>query len=191
MALQLLHVSEAPARPWKNGGGTARDLLLWPDRQEPSLQISVADITRDGAFSSYPSIDRWFVLLQGAGVELIWPHAARRLQAGRGVLRFDGADPPICRLIGGPCSAFNVMHRRDRGRVLVKAATPLSTPLEGFGQFALFVREAALLHPEKGQPVELPPLSLVWGERLPMRLELQSDDAHAWWVAFDEAQESR
>jgi environmental stress-induced protein Ves len=191
MSLQLLHVSEVPARPWKNRGGTARDLLLWPDEQDPWLQISVADITRDGAFSPYPRIDRWFVLLQGSGIELSWTHAVRRLHAGRGVLHFDGVDPPICRLMGGPCSAFNVLHRRDRGRVLVKAATPRSAPLTGFGHFALFVREAARLQPEKGQPVELPPWSLVWGERLQLHLEPQNDDAHAWWVGFDEGPEAR
>ncbi|MEW6705578.1 MAG: HutD family protein [Pseudomonadota bacterium] len=191
MTLRLLHVSEAATRPWKNGGGSARDLLLWPGEHEPCLQISVADITRDGAFSPYPGIDRWFVLLQGAGVELTWPHAVRRLHAGHALLHFDGGNAPGCRLMGGPACAFNVLHRRGCGRVAVKSAAPLSTPPEGFDHFALFVREAARLQPEKGMPVDLPPWSLVWGERLGLSLELQAADAHAWWVGFDARQATR
>jgi environmental stress-induced protein Ves len=189
MSLSLLHVSEAASRPWKNGGGSARDLLLWPTPAEPWLTVSVADILQDGPFSPYPGIDRWFVVLQGSGVELSWQHAVRRLHAGHSLLRFDGAEAPLCRRIGGPVAAFNVLHRRDRGRVAVRPAAALSQPPEGFGRFALFVRETARLQHGEGGHVDLPPWTLVWGERLPMRLELLEADAHAWWIGFDEPPE--
>lgn len=191
MSLSLLHVSEVAPRPWKNGGGSARDLLLWPGAEQPIVQISVADILQDGPFSLYAGIDRWFVVLQGSGVELSWEHAVRRLHAGHSVLRFDGRDAPLCRLVGGPVAALNVLHRRDQGRIAVKTAASLSTPPEGYGHFALFVREAARLQHEQGRHVDLPPWTLVWGERMPMQLELLEADAHAWWIGFDEQREPR
>lgn len=186
MTLKLRHVSEAPLRSWKNGGGTSRDLLLWPDEHAPWLQIAVADLTRDGPFSPYPGVDRWFGLLQGTGVELTWRHAVRRLHAGHALLHFDGGDAPTCRLTGGAASALNVLHYRERGRVAVRSAAPLSQPPEGYDFFALFVREGARLQPQTTGPIELPPWSLVWGERVSLHLELAAGDAHAWWVGFDE-----
>lgn len=184
MNLSLVQVSAVATRPWKNGGGVARDLLQWPDGADPWLTISVADISRDGPFSPYPGTDRWFVVLQGSGVELRWDQAVRRLRAGRAVLHFDGAEAPDCQLAGGPVSALNVLCRRGRGRLAVKSAAPLSEAPAGFTHFALFVREAACLRPVDGSPLDLPAWSLAWGERLPMRLALAAD-AHAWWIGFN------
>jgi environmental stress-induced protein Ves len=34
------------------------------------LRISVAEITRDGPFSAFAGVQRWFAVLEGAGVML-------------------------------------------------------------------------------------------------------------------------
>lgn len=178
----IVRTDDVPPTPWKNGGGLARDLLMWPGPGDWQVRVSVADIHGDGPFSVYEDVDRWFVLLSGQGVELTWPQAVRRLQPGRSLLHFDGALAPSCRLDGGLVRAFNVMGRRGRARLSVKPAADGSRAPEGFRWAALFVREPAELG--SGQDLRVPAWSLAWGERTdsPVRL---APGAHAWWLGFD------
>jgi environmental stress-induced protein Ves len=53
----------------------------WPGPRPASgkLRISVAAITRDGPFSAFAGVQRWFAVLRGDGVMLRagrWPHHA-------------------------------------------------------------------------------------------------------------------
>jgi environmental stress-induced protein Ves len=89
MTVHLVRWADAPAQPWRNGGGTTRELLAWPAlaaappgpagdssvRSSGSampwqLRVSVADITRDGPFSAFPGVGRAFAVLEGPGVVL-------------------------------------------------------------------------------------------------------------------------
>lgn len=109
-------LADAAPQHWRNGGGTTRELLAWPDPAAWLLRVSVAEITQPGPFSAFPGIDRWFAVLEGDGVVL----AGERLRADGRVIRFDGADAPDCTLPGGPTRDLNLMIRRDRaaGRLL-------------------------------------------------------------------------
>ena len=78
------------------------------------MRISVADITRDGPFSAFAGIDRWFAVLTGEGVRLGDP--ATEVTADDDALRFDGGDAPACALRGGPTRDLNLMLRADRVR---------------------------------------------------------------------------
>lgn len=102
--------------PWKNGGGTARDLLMWPSASSWHLRISVAEIARDGPFSDYTGFERWFAVLHGAGVALQLGAERREQRLGAPPLRFDGALAPMCWLIDGATSDLNLLVRRDAGR---------------------------------------------------------------------------
>ncbi len=99
----------APQR-WKNGGGLTRELLAWPSPADWQLRISVADIEADGPFSAFPGIVRHFAVLEGDGVELRFAGRICRVAPDDGMLRFDGAEAPDCRLLGGPTRDLNVMH---------------------------------------------------------------------------------
>jgi environmental stress-induced protein Ves len=59
-----------PAQTWRNGGGSTRELLAWPEAGAWQLRISVAEITRDGPFSAFAGVQRWFAVLRGDGVRL-------------------------------------------------------------------------------------------------------------------------
>ena len=69
-APRIVHIDDVRAQPWKNGGGLTRELLAWPSRDAWSVRVSVADIERDGPFSPFPGVERWFTVLEGAGVVL-------------------------------------------------------------------------------------------------------------------------
>ena len=186
MTLTVVRVEDLQPQPWKNGGGRTRELLAWPRADDWWLRISVADIERDGPFSPYPGVDRWFGVLEGDGVELVWPHAVRHLHAGHSLLHFDGALAPDCSLVGGTTRDLNVMHRREHGRVAVERARPDSRVPAGYPHMALFTRDPVTLHRACEAPLALPAWSLAWGDCAGDRLDAPAD-AHAWWIAFDGA----
>ncbi len=117
MSVQVVELAHVAPTPWKNGGGTTRDLLAWPDAAHWHLRISVAAIERDGPFSDFSGIDRWFAVLRGVGVALRMGGERYEIRRGAPPLQFDGALAPMCWLLDGPTSDLNLMVRRDAGRV--------------------------------------------------------------------------
>ncbi|WP_422648130.1 Histidine utilization protein HutD [Cupriavidus sp. H18C1] len=110
--------------PWKNGGGTTREIAAWPPAAGIDAfdwRLSIADIAADGPFSAFPGIDRQIVLLDGDGVRL---HARdgsfdHRLVAVGEPFAFAGEATVDATLLGGPTRDFNVMTRRGRCRASV------------------------------------------------------------------------
>lgn len=89
---------------WKNGGGVTRDLA-----QGRGWRLSLADIDRDGPFSDYPGVERFFAVVSGAGVELTFGERRHVQRTGQEPLRFDGAAGPHCRLLNGPTRDLNLL----------------------------------------------------------------------------------
>ncbi|WP_454764833.1 HutD/Ves family protein [Cupriavidus campinensis] len=106
----------APA-PWKNGGGTTREIAVWPPgagMDAFAWRVSVADIAADGPFSAFPGIDRQIVLLDGAGVHLqahddSFSHKLTRIGEP---FAFPGDTAVHAALVEGATRDFNVMTRR-------------------------------------------------------------------------------
>src|ERR1700722_15489211 len=62
-----------PSIPWKNGGGTTRNLLVVPEGagfDDFLWRISLAEVGESGPFSRFPGVDRVIVLLEGNGMTL-------------------------------------------------------------------------------------------------------------------------
>jgi environmental stress-induced protein Ves len=119
-------LAEVPAQPWKNRGGTTREILSWPpgaDVEAFAWRVSVATITADGPFSSFCGVDRTIALLRGDGVRLHGDGLDHRLDRPGVPFAFDGAVPLDCALIGGPCVVLNIMARRRRGRARLDLVT--------------------------------------------------------------------
>ena len=57
-------------QPWRNGGGTTRELLVRPAGHTWQVRVSVADVVADGPFSAFPGVSRWFAVIDGEGVAL-------------------------------------------------------------------------------------------------------------------------
>jgi uncharacterized protein len=114
--------------PWRNGGGTTRELLAWPDVLEWKVRISVAEVAADGPFSNFEGIERWFAVLEGEGVRLSVDGQEHEILRGSAPLRFDGGARVHATLLGGPTVDFNLMARPgvatlrwDAGRLCVDA----------------------------------------------------------------------
>jgi len=105
-------------QPWRNGGGTTRELLAWPQGAPWNARVSVADIDADGPFSAFPGVERWFAVIEGRGVELDFGEANQRITRDDQPVRFDGARAPMCRLLDGPTRDLNLMLRGARGAMV-------------------------------------------------------------------------
>ncbi len=114
----MVQADAVAPQAWRNGGGQTRELLAWPAAADWQLRISRADIAADGPFSAFEGVDRWFTVLEGAGVTLRFTagHAPDAvLRKGYPPLHFDGALAPACTLLDGPTQDLNLMARRGRG----------------------------------------------------------------------------
>ena len=88
-----------------------------PDTDAWDWRLSIAEIERDAAFSSFPGIDRELVLLRGNGLRLAFDDGrVIDLMPPHDRLRFAGEDQVTGELIDGVTHDFNLMWRRDRVR---------------------------------------------------------------------------
>lgn len=201
----IVALQDVMAQPWRNGGGVTRELLAWaaPEgllheeaaRQggESStspwdLRVSVADITQDGPFSSFPGISRCFTVLEGAGVVLNLSGQDQTLSPASEPLAFDGAEAPGCRLVSGPTRDLNLMVRHSAGRAWMQRAVagqlgPPDTPPQPttsglkallqrppsqgwctrFAWYGLYTHSPAVLDTPGGR-MTLPAGSLAWSD---------------------------
>jgi uncharacterized protein len=114
---ERLALASLPVTPWKNGGGTTREIAASPPGagfETFDWRLSVAEVERDGPFSAFAGIDRTIVLLSGAGMQLRDPDrgTACVLTQPGAAWSFAGELAIDARLLDGPTRDFNVMTRR-------------------------------------------------------------------------------
>jgi len=122
MPYERFKLHELPVSPWKNGGGSTREILCWPpgaDMHGFDWRVSVASIAAPGPFSPFPGVDRTIVLLEGDGVWLEGEGVRHRLDVLHDPFAFSGDLALRCQLLGGPSTDFNVMARREGGSATV------------------------------------------------------------------------
>ena len=112
----LLDPATARAMPWKNGGGSTVELAISPvgaDLEDFAWRISTAQVAVDGAFSSFPGIDRSLAVLAGNGVCLQRADGLREtLLSGDAIAVFSGEEAISAQLLDGPITDLNLMTRR-------------------------------------------------------------------------------
>jgi hypothetical protein len=164
-------LSALPAQPWKNGGGTTRELAAAPPGAGTTgftWRVSVAEIAQPGPFSAFPGVDRQIMLLAGEGVRLRGAAIDHRLERPLEPFAFAGEEAIDAELLGGPSLDLNVMTRRGavraaidvvRGPALVGACDGLVL-FAARGAFRVTSRA-----PSEGDAAPLaPPLGLREGE---------------------------
>jgi environmental stress-induced protein Ves len=185
--MNLVRSDAVEPQRWKNGGGLTRELLAWPSHGDWALRISVADIRADGPFSPFPGIDRWFAVLQGAGVVLALPEGKRSAEALDEPLVFRGEAAPMCELLDGMTRDLNLMIRRDAG----SGAMQLARAGEDFAprsRFrALFSADALTLQRDGSDALQLPAMSLAWGESRALGVWriVSHTPVRAFWMHFE------
>lgn len=114
---KLVRIDALQPQPWKNGGGTTAEIACDPPGagwKDFNWRISRASIDKDGAFSVFPGMMRWILLLDGNGFTLSFADRAKLYMTERFALEsFPGDGITHCQLSAGPCSVLNVIARAD------------------------------------------------------------------------------
>ena len=166
--------------PWRNGGGTTRELVAFPVREHWHWRLSVADIAQDGPFSSFDGVQRWFAVLQGGGVRLSIDGAEHALTAESAPLAFDGAAAVTCAMVNGATQDFNLMVRHGRGSMRRLRGDAALAVASG-SAIALWSGNAPAQATFEGQVFELPPQTLGW-RHLDMGGRVEVSAADGLWV---------
>ncbi|MFB2684881.1 HutD family protein [Shewanella mangrovisoli] len=127
--IQIIRYEECESSLWKNGGGSTKQLLIWPkgaDLSNFDFRISIATISSDGPFSLFHGIDRQLCILEGEGVKL---HIKGNDLGQTEEIILRPNDPPFCfsgetqiesKLLVNQILDFNVMTRRGKYRACIE-----------------------------------------------------------------------
>jgi environmental stress-induced protein Ves len=188
MTLRCVAAADIAAQAWRNGGGRTRELLAWPAPDDWTMRVSVAGIDTDGPFSAFPGVERWFAVVEGAGVMLAFGGVERRVVAGDAPLRFDAAPAPRCRLIDGPTVDLNLMLRGGRG-VMQPAKSGVAWEAASAVR-ALFAAVAGLWQ-GPGETMRVAPRTLAWTDAAPDALgawtfvaDVPGPTVAGWWLGY-------
>jgi environmental stress-induced protein Ves len=119
MHVHYFDLAQLAASPWKNGGGTTREIVCYPlgaSLDSFDWRVSVANIASSGPFSAFSGVDRQIMLLDGDGVHLRGEGIDHKLDVPYQPFAFSGDAPLDCAMLGGASTDFNVMTRRGRWR---------------------------------------------------------------------------
>ena len=111
MTWHVVNLIDVVPTPWKNGGGTTRELIAWPNSEHWVWRMSVAEVAQSGPFSRFDGVQRWFAVLGGVGVALTHERQRHLLTVNSAPLCFDGGRLTGCELLAGPTLDFNLMVR--------------------------------------------------------------------------------
>ena len=113
--MQILRAANYKVMPWKNGLGSTTEIAIFPadaKLDDFDWRVSMAQVTSDGAFSSFPGIDRTLLVIDGAGIDLsVAGYEPVRIDRGT-IHCFPGDQQTSATLIDGPITDLNVMSRR-------------------------------------------------------------------------------
>jgi environmental stress-induced protein Ves len=176
-AARLIRVDDTPPQHWRNGGGWTRELLAWPSSSDWQVRVSVADIEADGPFSPFPGVQRFFAVLQGAGVELTVDGTVLRVQRDGPAVKFSGDAQTSCILVDGPTRDLNLMVRNEYGALdRVVSGQPWQPQAPSCGLFALTAGRCL----SDDVSMDVPSFSLLWFATAPAALTF---DSAGWWLA--------
>lgn len=138
--MRIYRQSDLVETAWKNGGGITRHIAAEMAGDTTIWRLSMADVSTDGPFSSFPGLMRILTVVHGGGMIL---HAddGDLLADFAEPVTFDGATGIVAELTKGPLRDFNLMFdpHRCEGQAHVKHG-PLETGVLGGAA------ETAVLH---------------------------------------------
>ncbi len=95
---------------WKNGGGITHEIWRSPDRDDPDLRVSLAEVAASGPFSLFPGYRRWTFLVGPAPVTLTGESPIELLAPGDHI-ELPGDTALTATLRAGPTQLLNVLAR--------------------------------------------------------------------------------
>ena len=105
--MQILRLNELIDVPWKNGGGTTRDVAKGMRHEQVAWMISRADVAQNGPFSDFTGMKRVLTVVSGGTMTLHTSTTSLEANLWEPV-SFDGALKIQSHLQDGPLTALNL-----------------------------------------------------------------------------------
>jgi uncharacterized protein len=180
---------KAALQPWRNGGGSTRQLFTWPPGEDWIFRISLANVDRSGPFSSFPGIDRHIAIVEGSAVSLVFEGGGRIVTLNQAPFHFDGALAPMCLVEAGPATDLNLMVDRLRGVGFLSCADaePWTNACEWQGVFSADLCQISI--GAMGR-VDLEPMTLLMTRGMggvTWKFDGADSKSRAWWIAVSPA----
>jgi hypothetical protein len=178
-ASTIVRTAEVASQPWRNGGGVTRPLLVTPRGDRWQVRVSVADVDVNGPFSRFPGVQRWFAVLEGAGVVLTIGSKEHPLGPDDDAISFRGDAAVRCRLVDGPTRDLNLMLSGVPGTMRrVVPGEPWRPEARECGLYATRAGRCDTNPPDEREP--MPADALRWWRAAPDSLVF---DGAGWWLA--------
>lgn len=119
---QIIRAGDCPEVAWKNGGGTTREIAVFPpgaSMDDFLWRLSMARVEKAGAFSTFAGIDRVLAVLDGV-LHLSGPAPDVRLDGASAPYAFDGAAAVTGEPVDGPVLDLNAMGRRGACHIVMQ-----------------------------------------------------------------------
>lgn len=176
--MKVLRTDRYPTVPWRNGGGTTREIAVHYDqsRHDDFLwRLSIATVAKSGPFSRFEDVDRTLALIDGDGMLLRSPSMGTRLTADTPPFSFCGEEEILCELDGGYTTDLNAMTRRGFfGHTLRRQRLMGWSTVRGTADETLIVSNALLALSFRGGGC-LRPLDTIAGISRGMSVDLYSE----------------
>lgn len=108
----MLLATDRVDEPWRNGGGSTREIAALPGPHGPAWRLSMARVAADGPFSVFPGITRTIMVM--AGGEMMLNVAGVEVRIDSEPFTFDGGSATYGVLCGSAVTDFNVMTERGQ-----------------------------------------------------------------------------
>ena len=118
MHLHRFSLQQLPAKPWKNGAGSTKELTCFPadaDINDFVWRISVAELKQAADYSIFAGVNRTQILIQGNGVNLRGDSGESFNLPPLQAFHFAGEQLWHCEP-DGVCQMLNIMTLRDAVR---------------------------------------------------------------------------
>jgi uncharacterized protein len=192
MRWQHMTPAEARRMPWKNGLGLTLELAVEPPGATLETgfhwRLSSAEVATSGPFSSFPGLERWLLLLEGAGFRIDFgERGCVLLDEPRVPLRFSGDWPATATLLEGPCIDLNLMVDPGCCRAslqVLHADAELPLPLAP-GTHLVFIAAGSLAVPLWNLHLETSHLLRVEDGPAELTLVPDSDGASLVWIHLE------
>ncbi len=175
--MRVLRAADRFATPWKNGGGATREVASFPPGaglDDFAWRVSLADVSTDGPFSTFPGVDRVLTVIEGGGLVLDVDGRMLALDAASPPLAFPGDVTVGARLTGGPIRDLNLMARRGAWRVRARRMSVMgATEVAARAEVTLVLALDPLRIVRPGGAIDLEPLDAVMLENGHSNLSLE------------------
>lgn len=184
MSWHVLPLKDITPTPWKNGGGTTRELAAGPDPQNWLWRLSVAEVAQGGPFSAFVGVHRWFAVLSGGGVQLTIERRRHVLHEDTPPFDFAGDTPVDCQLLDGPTQDFNLMVKQGVAARMNRVNGSFQHTLDTPKTIAIYAGNTGARVLFNTEVLTVEANTLIW-QHLPPGSQVQVHAEHALWMEID------